>query len=246
MAVIEDWGASDDLTVVTRLVPPKGRAFADVGCGKGTLARALARLGATVMAVEPEPQQAADNAAAPEPGVRFLSGVAGNLPTPDGSLDAVVFGSSLHHVPVEAMDAALAEARRVLVAGGALIVLEPEIACAYAEVSRPFHDETAVRQAAQAALKRAEPRFGRRRTIGYAETYRYPDFAAFVAEIVGARYNALPRERVASPEVEARFNAHRVTDGRVVDGRVAGGRVAGGFALEHRMRADVFRDPGPG
>ncbi|MGH6720195.1 MAG: class I SAM-dependent methyltransferase, partial [Alphaproteobacteria bacterium] len=227
LGAMDDWGASEDLAVVTRLVPPAGRAFADVGCGKGTLARALARLGATVLAIEPEPGQAADNAAAPEPGVRFLAGVAQALPAEDRSLDAVVFGSSLHHVPPEAMDRALAEARRVLGRPrGTLVVLEPEIACGYAWVTQPFHDETVVRRAAQAALSRAaKPWFGRRRTIAYTETYRYPDFEAFVAEIVTARYNAVPRARVATAEVEARFNETRV---------------AAGFALEHRMRADVF------
>lgn len=226
---MEDWGKAEDIDIVTRLVVPAGLRVADVGCGRGELARALARRGASVLAVEPEPGQAADNAAAPEPGVTFMQGVAQALPAETGSLDLVVFGSSLHHVPGAVMDAALAEAHRVLRPGtGILLVLEPEIDSAFARLMRPFHDETAVRRAAQAAIGRAAARFAERRTLTYGQVYRYADFEAFVAETVGARYNAHKREAVATPEVAAMF---------------AAGRDGADHAFDHAMRADVLRGP---
>ncbi len=226
----EDWGQADDLSVVTRLVPKAAARIVDVGCGKGALARALARRGASVLALEPEAQQAEYNQANPETGVTFVQGVAQAIPMARGTADAVLFGSSLHHVPIEAMDAGLAEAARVLrVPGGVLIVLEPEIDSDFARLMRPFHDETTVRTAAQAALARsAAPRFRTRRTLSYAETYRYADFEAFVAETTGAAYNAHRRADVATPKVRALFEQ---------------GRDATGYAFDHRMRADVFADP---
>lgn len=226
---MENWGESDDLGVLARLVEPAGLAVADVGCGRGDLARALARRGARVLALEPEPRQAADNRAAPEPGVEFVEGRAQALPADDGSLDLVVFGSSLHHVPGDVMDTALAEAHRALKPGtGMLVVLEPEVDNTLARLMQPFHDETAVRRTAQAAIGRVASRFAERHTFVYDQTYRYPDFEAFVAEVVGARYNSHRRETAATPEVAALF---------------AAGRNGLNFAFDHRMRADVLRGP---
>ena len=78
-----------------------------------------------------------------------------SLPVADGSVDGVFFFRSLHHVPVEHMDTALAEAMRVLKPGtGFLCVIEPAVTGTYFKVMRPFHDETLVRAHAQAALGR--------------------------------------------------------------------------------------------
>jgi hypothetical protein len=53
------------------------------------------------------------------------------------------------------MDAALAEAARVVGPGGAVYVQEPVAEGAYFELVRPVEDETHVRAAAQEALARA-------------------------------------------------------------------------------------------
>jgi ubiquinone/menaquinone biosynthesis C-methylase UbiE len=229
-APIEDWGQADDLNVIARLVALKGTRVVDVGCGKGAMARDLAKRGAIVLGIEPEPSQDAYNQANPVVGATFVRSTAEAIPMKDGAADVVLFGSSLHHVPIPAMDAALAEALRVLrKPDGTLIVLEPAIESDFARLMKPFHDETRVREAAQAALARAaQPRFQRRRSLRYAEVYRYKDFEAFVAEITGAAYNPHKRENVATPEVRALFDA---------------GRDGADFAFGHDMRADVFEGP---
>jgi len=147
----------NDVSALLALTSVAGLALVDVGCGAGGNARDLAGAGATVLGVEPDPIQAARNRdAAATPGVAFLEARAERLPAGDGSMDGVVFFRSLHHVPVEAMDRALAEAARVLnPATGFLAVVEPGVEGTHFPVMRPFHDETIVRAQAQAALDRA-------------------------------------------------------------------------------------------
>ena len=62
---------------------------------------------------------------------------------------------SLHHVPLTAMDQALAEVARVLRPGGHLYLSEPVYAGPLNEITRLYNDEGAVRAAAQAAVDRA-------------------------------------------------------------------------------------------
>jgi hypothetical protein len=89
------------------------------------------------------------------PADRYVEAGGEALPLPDRSFDAVVFFNSLHHVPEEQMDAALAEAARVLRPDGLLYVQEPVADGEFFELGRPVEDETGVRAAAQAALGRA-------------------------------------------------------------------------------------------
>jgi SAM-dependent methyltransferase len=142
--------------VLLELVPPAGRTVVDVGCGEGAVVRRFAAAGATAIGVETgaEPLERA-RAHAPAGGERYLEGTGEALPLDDASADAVLFVQSLHHVPPEAMDAALAEAARVVVPGGAVVVLEPLAAGPFFALVRMVDDETRVRALAQAAVSRA-------------------------------------------------------------------------------------------
>ncbi len=132
-------------------------------------------------------------------------------------MDGVFFSYSLHHVPREHMDGALAEATRVLKPEtGFLYVLEPMLAGSMEAVYRPFHDETEVRTLAYDALRRAAaPRFAEARELRYRESVRYDSFATFVEEVAGTTYSEFPRERLDTPEVRAMFEAGRTDDGYV-------------------------------
>ncbi len=156
-------GERADADAVAALAPVAGLTIVDVGCGAGKSSRALAALGASVIGVEPDPIQAAKNREAdPAPGVVFHEGRAESLPVESGSADGVIFFRSLHHVPVEAMEAALAEAARVLKPEtGFLCVVEPGMDGTHFPVMRPFNDETRVRNAAQAALESSARRLFR-------------------------------------------------------------------------------------
>jgi ubiquinone/menaquinone biosynthesis C-methylase UbiE len=111
--------------VLDELLPSGDPVVVDVGCGDGALVRHLARRGARAIGVEigREPLERA-RAHAPAGGERYEHGGAQALPLEDMSTDVVVFANSLHHVPGELLDTALAEAARVLRPGGTLAVAD--------------------------------------------------------------------------------------------------------------------------
>ena len=88
----------------------------DLGAGTGILSGALARLGADVIAVEPDQEMLAE-LRRQLPAVRAVEGSAEALPLPDHSVDAVLCGQSLHWFD---LDRALPEIARVLTPGGVL------------------------------------------------------------------------------------------------------------------------------
>jgi SAM-dependent methyltransferase len=137
-------------------------AVLEAGCGTGAVCRDLARRPgvATVTGLDPcagflrRARQLANGL----PNLRFDEGDARAMPYGDASFDAVVFHTCLSHVPRP--EAALAEAHRVLRAGGRLVILEgdyatttvatgaedPLQACAKAAVSALVNDRWLVRR----------------------------------------------------------------------------------------------------
>lgn len=225
-----DWPVRDHIDVIAELVPLDGRRVVDVGCGKGVVTRKLAGLGAHVTGVEVEEAKLVTaRAAEPVAGERYVEGRGEALPFPDAAVDVVVYHFSLHHVPVDCHDGALAEAARVLVPGGILFVAEPLAEGSFFELMRLVDDETEVRAAAQRTLARApaagfEPVAHRL----YLQRRRYPDFAAVRAHSI-----AIDPSRAAifdrkAEELERTF--------------LSSGRVEGGERVfDQPVRADVFR-----
>jgi ubiquinone/menaquinone biosynthesis C-methylase UbiE len=108
---------------VVQLVDPVGAAVVDIGCGGGTYTRAWSELGAaTVTGVDfSEPiLVSARGDHGHRPGVGFHAGEAAATGLPDNSADVVFERALIHHVPD--LDAAAAEAFRVLRPGGVLLI----------------------------------------------------------------------------------------------------------------------------
>jgi ubiquinone/menaquinone biosynthesis C-methylase UbiE len=227
----QNLGPLTDIEAVTRLIDMRGKAVLDVGCGPGDIARALASAGATVTGVEPDPVQAAKNAAAPQsPGVTLVEACAEALPIPSASQDVVCFFRSLHHVPIPAMDLALKEAARVLKPGGSLAIIEPGMAGSHFAVMRPFHDETIVRNAAEATLARTATKlFKNASQHEYHMTARYADFEAMVTRVTGQTFNTISRSSVESSEVRALFEQGRTE--------------AGDYIFQQEMLLDLYQGP---
>ncbi len=226
-------GERADAEAVAALTSLSGLTVVDVGCGAGRTSRELAALGASVLGVEPDPIQASKNREPEAPaGVAFVEARAENLPVASGSADGVFFFRSLHHVPIDAMEAALAEAARALKPeSGFLCVIEPGMEGAHFPLIRPFHDETQVRNAAQAALEgSARLLFREFERFRYVQYRRYANFEALVAQAISQTFNNIRRERVETDEVRALFEAGR-TD-------------KGDFMFEEPMLLDFFRGPG--
>lgn len=147
----------DELDVLSVMVPLSGQSIIELGCGNARLARSLVQRYPTaqVVALEVDQVQHAKNLTDPQARIDFMSGSAEAIPWPDASFDGALMLKSLHHVPLHAMDKALAEIARVLRPGGWLYVSEPIYGGSLNEIVRLFNDEGTVRKAAQAALDRA-------------------------------------------------------------------------------------------
>ena len=143
--------------LIDEMLDVRGRDVLDVGCGEGWLVRHLRECGAgRVVGIDPlavaiERARAADRVFADG----YLEGSAAALPLEECSFDVVVFFNSLHHVPQDELDGALAETLRVLRPGGLIYVQEPLAKGEFHELMLPVEDETASRAAAQAMLDRA-------------------------------------------------------------------------------------------
>ncbi len=168
----------EPVDVLLELVPPAGLTVVDVGCGEGSVVRRLAAAGATAIGVETGAEPLA-RARAHEPvgGERYVEGTGEALPLDAGSADAVVFMQSLHHVPPDAMDAALAEAARVVVPAGAVVVIEPVAAGPFFSLVAMVDDETRVRALAQEAVARAP--LALETELRFDAPVRLPSFGAF-------------------------------------------------------------------
>jgi ubiquinone/menaquinone biosynthesis C-methylase UbiE len=166
----------------------------DIGCGEGRLAAELARQGATVEGIDPNPE-AIRKARASVPGATFTEATAEALPFPDASFDVAVIFNALHHVPEPAMEQALREAARCLRLDGRLVVIEPDVSGSFFAVVKLVDDETDVRRKARAVLEQAvlAGLFTRVATHEFIRHDTFSDVDAMMARIV-----AVDPERAAT------------------------------------------------
>jgi ubiquinone/menaquinone biosynthesis C-methylase UbiE len=193
--------------------PLTGKRLLDVGCGSGDLSRALAQRGALPVGVDPSPD-AIRRAHANAPDLSFCQAAAEALPVRDGAMAGVVVLNALHHVPEPAMTQALREARRVTADEGAVVVIEPLAVGSFFSALLTVEDETAVRAAAQRAIRDALDAgvFALLRTVDYVRRERFESADGFLAKVVAAdqaRAAVVARKR---DEVEAAFARYAARD----------------------------------
>lgn len=118
--VLGDFDLAEELAA--RLHP--GMIAADLGCGTGELLSRLAQTARSAIGVDGSPRMLEQAGArlAGQPGVSLRLGELEHLPLRDGEVQAATLSLVLHHVSDPL--AVLAEARRVLAPGGALLVAE--------------------------------------------------------------------------------------------------------------------------
>jgi ubiquinone/menaquinone biosynthesis C-methylase UbiE len=201
----------DEAALLESLVPLGGATVLELGCGNAEFSRRLVQrtVVASVTALEVDEVQHRLNLEAPRhPRLTLRLGAAESIPFPQGEFDVVLMMKSLHHVPPRAMDAALAEIRRVLKPGGWLYVSEPVYAGALNEIIRLFHDEGSVRAAAYEALKRA----GERGVLEWVAErpfqvpVHYRNYEEFVAKHVQLTHSRIDYPESVAAEVRRRLN----------------------------------------
>jgi ubiquinone/menaquinone biosynthesis C-methylase UbiE len=126
------------VSLYARLVQPRGRQIADVGCGGGIYTRAIAYLEpAWVLGIDSSELslQSARRYCAGIPNVRFLRTDAEALAVPDNELDNVVERALIHHFP--SLGKNFQEVVRVLKPGGTLWLQDRTVD----DVLRPASEE---------------------------------------------------------------------------------------------------------
>jgi ubiquinone/menaquinone biosynthesis C-methylase UbiE len=183
-----------------------GKRIIDIGCGEGEIAKGLATAGATVIGYDPY-IDGTELIAAGEGCYQLRHARADAIPEADESADIVLFVFSLHHVPGAMMGIALLEARRLLVPGGILCIVEPVAEGPAQYVMEPYHDETAPRAAAITAIAdHLTPAFASERVVRFCEARRFADFDAYAAQAIGnMRFNGYTEDDVLDQEVRRRF-----------------------------------------
>jgi ubiquinone/menaquinone biosynthesis C-methylase UbiE len=98
----------------------------DVGCGTGQSRQLYAERADAYVGIDLS-HEALARALRKVPSARWTQTDATRLPFRDGEFDTVAFSSVLHHIPQPGLDAALAEARRVLRPGGVVLAFDPNL-----------------------------------------------------------------------------------------------------------------------
>lgn len=133
----------------------RNKIIADVGCGNGAIAAAIAKTGAIITGIDKKSIISSADAGKFK-NLKFLEGKAEKLPFSKSSVDYILFSASFHHVPVSKMKAALAEARRVLKVKGRIIFIEPvAVPGTYYSIARHYREEKEIQKEAYNVIKKS-------------------------------------------------------------------------------------------
>ena len=213
---------SEEIDVMTARLNFKGARVLELGCGAAEKTRQIAEQTevAEIIAAEVDEIQHAKNLAIDDlDKVTFASFGAEAIDAPDDSFDIVLMFKSLHHVPMDLMDRALIEIKRVLKPAGVAYISEPVFAGDFNEVIRLFHDESTVRQAAFEAVARAV----NDRVLDLQEEYffknvaRLTPFRQFEKGILNATHTDHDLTVELRQQVKDRFESFRGEQGFVFE-----------------------------
>lgn len=209
---------SDELELLQSLVDlPRHPRIIELGCGAAHLSRKLLERfpSCSVTGLEVDERQHAKNLLKPQDRLSFVQAGAQAIPFGDGTFDLALMLKSLHHVPLDLLERALAEVHRVLRPQGLLYVSEPVFAGALNEVMRLFHDEEIVRAAALRAVQAAvaSGAWEQITELHFETPVHYRDFAEFEQRMIAVTFVEHKLDPATLAAVRERFEPHLTADG---------------------------------
>ena len=204
--------------IYNRLLTLDGKHILELGCGSAEITRNIATSGSDrkITALEVDEIAYEKNLQITDlPNVTFSLSGAQEIPLEDESVDVVFMFKSLHHVPLELMDASMREIRRVLKTGGLLYISEPVFAGDFNEILRLFHDEQKVREAAFTTVKKAvdEGLFSLLEETFFNSPMKFENFSEFENNTIKATHSDHKVDEQLYALVKQRFEQHIGDDG---------------------------------
>ena len=204
--------------IYNRLLSLDNRHILELGCGSAEITRNIATAGTDrkVTALEVDEIAHEKNLQITDlPNVTFGLSGAQEIPLADESVDVVFMFKSLHHVPVDLMNASMQEIRRVLRTGGQAYISEPIFAGEFNEVLRLFHDEQQVRESAFNTVKKAvdDGLCTLVEEIFFNSPMKFSDFSEFEDNTIKATHSSHKLDDDLYVLVKQRFEQHLGDDG---------------------------------
>ncbi|MCA9018410.1 MAG: class I SAM-dependent methyltransferase [Planctomycetaceae bacterium] len=204
--------------IYNRLFDYSGKNILELGCGAAALTRAIAEAhpDCHIDALEVDEIQHGKNIQIRDlPNVSFVLAGAQAIPADDDSYDIVFMFKSLHHVPMEFMEKALLEIKRVLKPGGMAYISEPVYAGEFNDLMCLFHDEKVVREHAFATLEKAiqAGHFELKEEIFFNSPVHFADFKQFETEVLGATFNNHQLDEQTHDRVREKFSLNMRASG---------------------------------
>lgn len=208
----------NEADLYNRLLSLDNKQILELGCGSAEITRKIASAGSErqITALEVDEIAHQKNQQLTDlPNVSFKLSGAQSIPLEDESVDVVFMFKSLHHVPVELMDAAMQEIKRVLKTGGSAYISEPIFAGEFNDILRLFHDEQKVREAAFNALKKAVDSglFKLVEEVFFNASMRFESFAEFETKTINVTHSPHSLDDKLYQQVKQKFESHLGNDG---------------------------------
>jgi ubiquinone/menaquinone biosynthesis C-methylase UbiE len=209
---------ANELEIMRQQLPLEGAHVLELGCGSARMTRQIAEeLGAGhIIATEVDRIQHEQNLLLDGLGnVEFILGGAQAIELPEESVDLVIMLKSLHHVPTDLMDRALAEIHRVLRTGGLAYLSEPIYRGDFNEIMKLFHDEKTVRRVAFEAIKGAVTAGGFElvRQIFFDAPGQFRDFSEFESRMLNVTHTKHRIDAMLYRRIREAFEQHMTPQG---------------------------------
>jgi len=204
--------------IYNRLLSLDNKHILELGCGSADITRDIATSGANrkITALEVDEIAHKKNLQITDlPNVTFGLSGAQEIPLDENSVDVVFMFKSLHHVPLEQMDAAMREIKRVLKPGGLAYISEPVFDGDFNEILRMFHDEQKVREAAFQVVEKAvdDGLFSLVEETFFYSPMKFKNFAEFETNTINVTHSHHSLDDDLYLRVKQRFEQHLGDDG---------------------------------